>query len=100
MTLFAIIFYTFVSILFLYGLYLMLEDDLGLHKKYYGRNHCGIVYCNGGGGDIHFNEMTDEEIYEKMNKAANPYGDGKASQRIVQAIKFYFGVTDEPPVEF
>ena len=66
MTLFAIIFYTFVSILFLYGLYLMLEDDLGLHKKYYGRNHCGIVYCNGGGGDIHFNEMTDEEIYEKL----------------------------------
>ena len=35
-----------------------------------------------------------------MNRAANPYGDGKASSRIVQAIKFYFGVADEPPVEF
>ena len=47
------------------------------------------------------NELLDNpDEYEKMNKAANPYGDGKASQRIVQAIKFYFGVTEEPPVEF
>ena len=47
------------------------------------------------------NELLDNpEEYEKMNKAANPYGDGKASQRIVQAIKYYFGVTEEPPVEF
>ena len=65
MTVFAIIFYTFVSILFLYGLYLMLNDDFDFHKKY-GRNHCGIVCWNGCGGDIHFDEMTDEEIYEKL----------------------------------
>ena len=44
--------------------------------------------------------LDDKCEYEKMNRAANPYGDGKASSRIVQAIKFYFGVADEPPVEF
>lgn len=44
--------------------------------------------------------LNDKEEYEKMNKAANPYGDGKASQRIVQAIKFFFGIEAEPPREF
>lgn len=44
--------------------------------------------------------LDNKEEYEKMNKAANPYGDGKASSRIVQAIKFYFGVASEPPIEF
>jgi len=44
--------------------------------------------------------LDNQEEYEKMHKAANPYGDGKASQRILQAIKFYFGVSEEPPVEF
>ena len=44
--------------------------------------------------------LDDKDEYEKMNKAANPYGDGKASARIVQAIKFYFGITEEPPMEF
>jgi UDP-N-acetylglucosamine 2-epimerase len=44
--------------------------------------------------------LENSEEYEKMNKAANPYGDGKASQRIVQAIKFYFGVAEQPPIEF
>lgn len=66
MTIFAIIFYTFVSILFLYGLYLMLDNNLDFYKKYYGRNHCGIVCWNGSGDDIHFDEMNDEEIYEKL----------------------------------
>jgi len=44
--------------------------------------------------------LDDKDEYEKMNKAANPYGDGKASARIVQAIKYYFGVLDAPPIEF
>ena len=44
--------------------------------------------------------LDNKEEYGKMNKAANPYGDGKASPRIVQAIKFYFGVASEPPIEF
>ena len=30
--------------------------------------------------------LTDEKQYEKMSKASNPYGDGHASERIVDAI--------------
>ncbi len=30
--------------------------------------------------------LTDKEQYEKMSKASNPYGDGHASERIVDAI--------------
>jgi len=50
-------------------------------------------------------EMANElirnpEEYDKMNKAVNPYGDGKASQRIAEAIKYYFGASDVPPTEF
>lgn len=66
MTVFAIIFYTFVSVLFLYGLYLMLNDDFDFHKKYYGRNHCSIVDSNSCGGDIHFDEMSEEDTYERL----------------------------------
>lgn len=31
--------------------------------------------------------LEDPEAYDKMSKAVNPYGDGKACQRIVQALK-------------
>ncbi len=34
--------------------------------------------------------LADKELYETMSKASNPYGDGKASQRIVDAIIDYF----------
>lgn len=30
--------------------------------------------------------LDDMDIYEKMSKAVNPYGDGKACERIVKAI--------------
>jgi len=30
--------------------------------------------------------LDDETLYEKMSKAANPYGDGKASKRIVEIL--------------
>jgi len=30
--------------------------------------------------------LDDEILYEKMSKAANPYGDGKASKRIVEIL--------------
>ena len=44
--------------------------------------------------------IEDPKKYEKMNKATNPYGDGKASQRIIDAIKYYMGTIDTPPEEF
>lgn len=34
--------------------------------------------------------LTDAATYQKMSEAINPYGDGKASQRIVAALKQYF----------
>lgn len=34
--------------------------------------------------------LTDEEEYRKMSRASNPYGDGHASKRIVEALLSYF----------
>ena len=36
--------------------------------------------------------LTNEHLYLEMANARNPYGDGRASERIVQAIKHYFGL--------
>ena len=44
--------------------------------------------------------LDSKEAYEKMAKAANPYGDGNASQRIVQAILNKFAGTVERPLDF
>ena len=38
--------------------------------------------------------LTDEALYKEMSEAPNPYGDGKAAERIVQAIKVYFNLAD------
>ena len=35
--------------------------------------------------------LDDENAYQKMAHAANPYGDGEASRRITEAILSYFG---------
>lgn len=35
--------------------------------------------------------LTDENLYEQMSHASNPYGDGHASERIADAIIEYFG---------
>ena len=36
--------------------------------------------------------LNNEKEYKKMANAVNPYGDGKASERIVNAILYYFGL--------
>lgn len=38
--------------------------------------------------------------YQQMANARNPYGDGHAAQRIVQAILYYFGKRTSRPQEF
>jgi UDP-N-acetylglucosamine 2-epimerase (non-hydrolysing) len=43
--------------------------------------------------------LTDNE-YQKMANAVNPYGDGKASPRILKAIINYFSMTNGPADEF
>lgn len=40
--------------------------------------------------------LTDESLYQEMAQASNPYGDGKASERIAQAIAHYFNQTARP----
>ncbi|MEW8970131.1 non-hydrolyzing UDP-N-acetylglucosamine 2-epimerase [Mesobacillus jeotgali] len=44
--------------------------------------------------------LTDQEAYEKMAKASNPYGDGRASERICEAIRFYFKRTENRPEQY
>jgi UDP-N-acetylglucosamine 2-epimerase (non-hydrolysing) len=44
--------------------------------------------------------LTDPSAYEKMSKAANPYGDGYASLRITEAIRYYFNELEERPLSF
>lgn len=41
--------------------------------------------------------LTDDDAYHKMANAVNPYGDGKASGRIMQAIEYYFDIIAERP---
>lgn len=46
-------------------------------------------------------ELLDkEEVYAKMARAVNPYGDGRASQRIVEALLHSFGITADRPADF
>lgn len=44
--------------------------------------------------------LTDEAAYNAMSRAINPYGDGQASKRIVDAILYAFGKTDKKPEEW
>ena len=44
--------------------------------------------------------LHSEAAYAGMAKAVNPYGDGQASERIVQAILWHFGRAAERPKDF
>lgn len=44
--------------------------------------------------------LSDQALYEKMSVAQNPYGDGLASKRICENIKYYFGILEEAPAPF
>ncbi|MDF2607301.1 MAG: UDP-N-acetylglucosamine 2-epimerase [Bacillales bacterium] len=44
--------------------------------------------------------LNDKKSYTSMVQTLNPYGDGKASERIVKAIKFHHRLTDEKPADF
>ncbi|WP_053218092.1 non-hydrolyzing UDP-N-acetylglucosamine 2-epimerase [Virgibacillus senegalensis] len=44
--------------------------------------------------------LSDENAHAAMAKASNPYGDGQASARIAEAIRYYFGQTNERPASF
>ncbi len=44
--------------------------------------------------------LEDKAEYDKMAHAANPYGDGKASERIVSALGYEFGILSERVSDF
>ncbi|HAU32508.1 MAG: UDP-N-acetylglucosamine 2-epimerase [Desulfotomaculum sp. 46_296] len=44
--------------------------------------------------------LDDQQHYQRMSEAVNPYGDGMASQRICGALFHYFGFAGNPPEEY
>lgn len=44
--------------------------------------------------------IENKNEYEKMAHAINPYGDGNACERIVNAIKYHFKLENKKPEEF
>ena len=44
--------------------------------------------------------ISDPAAYDAMAHAVNPYGDGQACRRIVDAIQWHFGHTNTPPEPF
>ena len=44
--------------------------------------------------------LEDENQYQQMAQAKNPYGDGQASRRILDAIAYHFGQLADRPQDF
>lgn len=61
----------------------------------------GTVALVGTDEDLIYNTalqlLTNEKAYGNMANAVNPYGDGKASGRIIAAIEYYFQLCEERP---
>lgn len=64
----------------------------------------GTVRLIGTDKDVVYAEtkrlLTDQAAYDAMSNAVNPYDDGKASQRIVQAILHVFAGEEAVPDDF
>jgi UDP-N-acetylglucosamine 2-epimerase (non-hydrolysing) len=64
----------------------------------------GTVKVIGTEREVVFGEtlrlLRDERCYRQMAEAVNPYGDGKASKRIIEAILYFNGLREVPPDEY
>jgi UDP-N-acetylglucosamine 2-epimerase (non-hydrolysing) len=64
----------------------------------------GTVALVGTDRDLLVNTVTalldDPARYASMSQVSNPFGDGKASARIIQALLYHFKFTDTMPKEF
>ena len=64
----------------------------------------GTLRLVGTDEEVIYNAFTelleDPEAYDAMSRACNPYGDGRACERIADAIAYGFGLSDRPPEEF
>ena len=64
----------------------------------------GVVKLIGTDEERIFSEidlvLNSREKYREMSKSINPYGDGKASERIIKKILYNFNLIDQSPDEF
>lgn len=64
----------------------------------------GTVKIVGVDGDKIIKEveelLSNPKSYSQMANATNPYGDGRACERIVDALKYHFKITDDRPEAF
>ncbi len=44
--------------------------------------------------------LDNKEVYNKMAAARNPFGDGYAAERIVEAIRYHFGFRQDRPEDY
>jgi UDP-N-acetylglucosamine 2-epimerase (non-hydrolysing) len=44
--------------------------------------------------------LDDQVTFDRMAKAVNPYGDGRAADRTLEAIQYYFGLRAQRPAAF
>ncbi len=50
--------------------------------------------------DTAFDLLDNRTRYERMSQVKNPFGDGRAAERIVQALLYKYGLTEERPEDF
>lgn len=64
----------------------------------------GTLKVIGTDRDRIFNEasnlLDNRDEYDSMAGAVNPFGDGRASERIIDAIRYYFKMSPDRPEEF
>ncbi|MDM7527917.1 non-hydrolyzing UDP-N-acetylglucosamine 2-epimerase [Lacticaseibacillus paracasei] len=60
-----------------------------------------LVGTNSNKVEIAMQELLeDKSKYDRIANSVNPYGDGKATQRILQAIAYYFHLVGNAPMAF
>ena len=45
-------------------------------------------------------DVYDQEEYKKRAAAVNPYGDGRAVERIIKAVNYHFGISSLRPQDY
>ncbi|MDR1705220.1 MAG: UDP-N-acetylglucosamine 2-epimerase (non-hydrolyzing) [Clostridiales bacterium] len=64
----------------------------------------GALKLGGNTGESVYGAVTqvlrDSAVYYSMAKARNPFGDGKASERIVSGLLYHFGYSQNRPEDF
>lgn len=64
----------------------------------------GTVKLIGTDRDVVYKEavelLTNKEEYNRMSESVNPYGDGQASRRIIEAILYHYGLAENKPDTF